>query len=182
MQAALLRPKAAHRRGLLYPLLIIAAISVIIFSAMGAAALAGWLPRAESAPQKQSNAQNLQRVADSRDAPATCRECGVVASIAPVEVKGKTNGVGMIAGGVAGALVGNQIGRGNGNALATVGGAAGGAFAGNEVEKHVKKSVRYKIKVRMNDGTYRTTYQKTAPRLAVGDKVRINNGHLSRIG
>jgi outer membrane lipoprotein SlyB len=182
MQAALLRPKAPNRKGLLYPLLILAAISVIIFSAMGAAALAGWLPRAESAPQKQSAVQNVQRVADSREAPAACRDCGVVSSIAPVEVKGKTNGVGMIAGGVAGALVGNQIGRGNGNTIATIGGAAGGAYAGNEVEKHVKKSVRYKIKVRMNDGTYRTTYQTAAPRLAVGDKVRISNGHVSRIG
>jgi outer membrane lipoprotein SlyB len=108
-------------------------------------------------------------------------DCGVVTSIVPVEVKGKTNGLGMIAGGVAGALVGNQIGSGNGNAVATVGGAAGGAYAGNEVEKRVKKSVRYKVRVRMPDGTYRTTYEPNA-HLAVGDKVKIENGRAAKIG
>jgi outer membrane lipoprotein SlyB len=114
-------------------------------------------------------------------APA-CADCGVVASIAPVEVKGRTNGLGLIAGGVTGALVGNQIGHGNGNALATIGGAAGGAFAGNEIEKHVKKSVQYKVRVRMPDGTFRTTYQSAAPAFAVGDKVKVSNGRVVKTG
>lgn len=48
MQAALVRTKRAGRRGMLYPLLVITAISVIIFSALGAAALAGWLPGSDS--------------------------------------------------------------------------------------------------------------------------------------
>jgi hypothetical protein len=48
MPAALLTSKTSSQKGWLYPLLIIAAISVIIFSVLGAAAIAGWLPRAES--------------------------------------------------------------------------------------------------------------------------------------
>ena len=218
MQAALLRTKASNPRGLLYPLLVIAAISVIIFSVLGAAAIAGWLPRAQSGnpsateqplPQAQGalaapsvergadyrvadnrtagyrgadNRAADSRTADSRAAAPACPECGVVASIAPVEVKGRTNGLGLIAGGVTGALVGNQIGHGNGNALATIGGAAGGAFAGNEIEKHVKKSVQYKVRVRMPDGTFRTTYQSTAPAFAVGDKVKVSNGRVVKTG
>ena len=79
MQAALLQSKTSHRRGVLYPLLVIAAISVIIFSAIGAASLAGWLPRANSpahapGPQKRSEqierrttfAPDLERVAEGR--------------------------------------------------------------------------------------------------------------------
>lgn len=189
MQAALLRAKKPGRRGLLYPLLIIAAVAVIIFSAIGAAALIGWLPRAQSetpnqGAQKQSEYEQPQNVAQQRDRAAaarnvSCADCGVVASITPVEVKGNANGVGLIAGGIAGALLGNQIGRGAGNALATVGGAAGGAYAGNEVEKRVNKSVRYKVSVHMDDGSYRTSYQSTQPVLRVGDKVRVRNGHVA---
>jgi len=182
MQAALLTSKTSSQKGWLYPLLIIAAISVIIFSVLGAAAIAGWLPRAESTT---GPAQYAERSADSRSGERkaiACAECGVVDSIVPVEVKGETHGVGMIAGGVTGALVGNQIGRGNGNAVATIGGAAGGAYAGNEIEKQVKKSVRYKVRVRMPDGTYRTTYQSAAPGFAVGDKVRVSNGQVVKPG
>jgi outer membrane lipoprotein SlyB len=105
-----------------------------------------------------------------------------VDSIVPVEAKGETHGLGMIAGGVTGALVGNQIGRGNGNAVATIGGAAGGAYAGNEIEKHMKKSVHYKVMIRMPDGTYRTTYQSAAPGFAVGDKVKVSNGQAVKPG
>jgi len=195
MPAALLTSKTSSQKGWLYPLLIIAAISVIIFSVLGAAAIAGWLPRAESttgpAQYAERNADSRidhrgdGRIADSRPGerkPVACAECGVVDSIAPVEVKGETHGVGMIAGGVTGALIGNQIGRGNGNAIATIGGAAGGAYAGNEIEKHVKKTVRYKVRVRMPDGTYRTTYQPVAPGFAVGDKVRVSNGQVVKPG
>lgn len=215
MQAALLTTKASPPRGVLYPLLVIAAISVIVFSILGAAAIAGWLPRAQSVgdrplPQQETPvtapsgeratdyrfadnhgdgpvAANGARAADRRTTDtrrmaAACVECGVVEAIAPVEVKGQTNGLGMIAGGVTGALVGNQVGRGNGNALATIGGAAGGAFAGNEIEKHVKKSVEYKIRVRMPDGTFRTVYQPAAPAFAVGDKVKVANGRVVKPG
>ncbi len=204
MQAALLTTKASNQRGLLYPLLVIAAISVIIFSVLGAAAIAGWLPRADSTIEKLSGppttaapnsrsergtGRNNQRAAAQNPPPSAqndrkvaCTECGVVASIHKVEVKGRTNGLGIIAGGVTGALIGNQVGRGNGNAIATVGGAAGGAFAGNELEKHFKKDTRYEVRVRLNDGTYRTTYDSSPPGYAIGDKVKVSNGRVVKTG
>lgn len=67
MQAALLRSKRAGRRGVLYPLLVIVAISVIIFSALGAAALAGWLPGGEwmRAPERKSGQRSESMQAGS---------------------------------------------------------------------------------------------------------------------
>ena len=203
MQAALLTTKAADQRGILYPLLVVAAISVIIFSVLGAAAIVGWLPRSESSTDKASaldNAapgtpreratgrsnlrmmteQNSPRLANNHT--AACAECGVVASIEKTEVKARTNGVEMIAGGVTGALVGSQIGNGDGNAIATVGGGAGGAFAGNELEKHLKKDTYYKMRVRMDDGTYRTTFSSSPPGYAIGDKVKVTNGRVAKSG
>jgi two-component system response regulator GlrR len=108
-------------------------------------------------------------------------DCGVVDAINAVEVKGKGTGLGMIAG-VTGALIGNEIGRGNGNAVATIAGAAGGAYTGNEIEKNMKKSVRYQVRVRMDDGTYRTLYQSSAPAFAVGEKVKVVNGQVVAAG
>ncbi len=88
----------------------------------------------------------------------------------------------MAAGGITGALVGNQIGRGSGNTVATIAGAAGGAFAGNEIEKNMKKSPRYQVRVHMNDGTYRTIHQSSAPAFSVGEKVKIVNGQVVSLG
>jgi outer membrane lipoprotein SlyB len=102
----------------------------------------------------------------------------VVESITPVEVRGSGTGLGMAAGGITGALLGNQVGRGSGNTVATIAGAAGGAFAGNEIEKNMKKAVRYRVRVRMNDGTYRTIYQSSAPAFSVGEKVKVANGQV----
>lgn len=207
MHTRLMNMKILSRHGLLYPMLVIAAVSVIIFSALGVATMTGWLPRAESTatspphaeatgagataaasppatmPRREAmgDARSTSRArtrvaANGRD--AACADCGVVESINQVEVKGSGSGLGMVAGGLTGALLGNQIGRGNGNAVATIAGAAGGAFAGNEIEKNMKKGVRYQVRVRMDDGTNRTTYQSSAPAVAVGDKVRIVNGQV----
>jgi len=176
METKLLGKSLLARNGLLYPMLVIAAISVIIFSAFGVATMTGLLPRAESMSDPQAVAQSRNGIADVDKA---CANCGVVESITPVEVRAAHgSGLGMIAGGVTGALLGNMIGRGNGNAVATVAGAAGGAYAGNEIEKNTKKSQRYQVRVRMNDGTYRTTTQSSLPAFSVGEKVKVVNGQI----
>ena len=185
MKTGMLNMKILSRNGLLYPLLVIAAISVIIFSALGVATMTGFLPRAESMNDAHlydthPNAQSRSRMGGNVN--ATCANCGVVESIAPVEVKGSGSGLGMVAGGLTGALIGNQIGRGNGNTVTTIAGAAGGAFAGNEIEKNMQKAVRYQVRVRMQDGTLRTSYQSSAPAFAVGDKVRIVKGQVVAVG
>jgi outer membrane lipoprotein SlyB len=187
MESSMLNMKVLNRNGLLYPMLVIAAISVIVFSALGVATMTGLLPRAESTPAAQAAKNDARALPPSGahitgNASPACGNCGVVESIVPVEVKGGGSGLGMVAGGVTGALVGNQAGRGRGNALATIAGAAGGAFAGNEIEKNVKKSVHYQVWVRMHDGTSRTSSLSSAPAFAVGDKVKVVNGQLIERG
>ena len=176
MQTRIFGKKLLDRTGILYPMLVIAAVSVIIFSAFGVATMTGLLPRAESMNDPRAMAQPRNHIASNQD--ATCSNCGVVESITPVEVRGSGTGLGMAAGGITGALLGNQIGRGGGNTVATIAGAAGGAFAGNEIEKNMKKAVRYQVRVRMNDGTYRTLNQAAAPAFGVGEKVKVVNGQV----
>ncbi len=183
-----------RNRGILYPMLVIAAVSVIIFSALGVASLTGLIPAAQSnsvqqpEPQPKMQPQSGQppakpaRAAPTLIAAGACDNCGVVSAINAIEVKGQSSGLGVVAGGVTGALIGNQIGRGGGNTVATIAGAAGGAYAGNEIEKNMKKAVRYRIRVRMNDGTFRTTYQSSAPAFSVGEKVKVVNGQVVSLG
>ncbi len=149
------------------PIVKIAAVAVIIFSAVGVGMMTGIIPGASSRNAAQ-------------DAARDCPSCGVVESIKLVELKGEGSGAGAVAGGVLGAVVGNEIGAGRGKTLATVAGAAGGAYAGNEVEKNVKKSTYFRITVRMNNGGVRTITQKTDPGFKSGDSVRIENGALVR--
>ncbi|MBI5911069.1 MAG: glycine zipper 2TM domain-containing protein [Betaproteobacteria bacterium] len=167
----------------IHPLVLGAAASVIIVSLVGAAAIGGLLPNARS-DKTDSPAQTSTPAADSARHGVTrpaaresaCATCGTVESIHTVELKGNATGLGAVAGGVTGAVVGNQIGRGNGNTAMTILGAAGGALAGNEIEKNVKKHYSYRVTVRMDDGSFRTVSQSSAPAVAVGERVRVVNG------
>ena len=109
---------------------------------------------------------------DRQVAAATCRECGVVDSVTAVKVQGQNNGVGAVAGGVGGALVGNRIAGGHNRTLGGVVGAVGGGLLGNAIEKHERTSTAYDVKVHMDDGSWRTVRESTAP--AVGEKVRVD--------
>jgi outer membrane lipoprotein SlyB len=156
----------------LHPLVAGAAVTVMVFSALGIAAISGILPGALS-----------QKGGDVAPAPAAqkaaaCPSCGTVDSIRAVEVRGESTGLGAVAGGVTGAVVGHQMGNGRGNTAMTALGAAGGAYAGNEIEKNVKTHVVYRVTVRMDDGSFRTVSQASAPAFAVGDKVRLVQGAL----
>ena len=125
-------------------------------------------PRAD----RDADVNESQRVRHEQQvAAAGCPECGVVESIDAVEVQGKTNGVGAVAGGVGGALVGNRIAGGNNRTLGGVVGAVGGGLLGNAIEKHQRKETVFDVHVRMSDGTLRTVRESTSP--AVGEKVRV---------
>ncbi len=172
------RSGADKRPGILYPLMLIAAIAVIIFSVAGIATMMGWLPGVESKTEPAAKAPPAVKSGASRprvvsSSAAACGDCGVVESIRAVESKGKGSGLGAIGGAVVGGILGNQVGRGDGRTAATVVGAGAGAYAGNEIEKNANKSVIYQVRVRMNDGTYRTFRERAQPALAVGQKVRI---------
>ena len=159
----------SSRPKLLYPALIVAAVSVTLLSLTGVAAMTGMLPGAH-AEQEQA-----------RLAATQCANCGTVESVRLVEYRGEASGVGAVAGGVAGALLGNQVGHGNGRTAMTLVGGAGGAYLGNEVEKSTKRSSGYQIKVRMSDGGMRTLNQRDVPDVRSGDRVRIANGSIVQV-
>lgn len=166
------------RAGMLYPLMLIAAITVIVFSLAGIATMMGWLPGAQSQSEPADKDRPAPPPATERSrapasGPAACADCGVIESIRTVEVRGEGTGVGAVSGALVGGILGNQVGSGRGRTAATVVGAGAGAYAGHEIEKNVKKSVRYQIRVRMNDGTYRTLHERAQPAYAVGQKVRV---------
>ena len=99
-------------------------------------------------------------------------------SVTKVNVKGKPNYLGAIAGGVAGAALGNQIGKGDGNTAATVIGAVGGAVAGREVEKRVRSNTVYDVVVKLNDTSSKTVRFESDPGFKAGSKVKVSGDTL----
>lgn len=185
------------RTNLLYPLMLIAAVTVIVFSIVGIATMMGWLPSAQSksdaAPRSEAVVSRESTPAPARPsaadavnapvgAPPACANCGVIESIRVVETKGEGSGLGAVTGGVVGGILGNQVGGGSGRTVMTVVGAGAGAYAGHEIEKNVKRSTQYQIRVRMQDGSYRTFYQQSQPALGIGQKVRVTERGLAAAG
>ena len=164
----------------------IAGIAVTVFSAVGIAAIMGWIPTSTSSPStlaKQSTARakpaaGAYSAAEQARAQARvrCAECGVVESVREIGTKGEGSGIGAVGGAVVGGVLGHQIGSGRGQDIATVVGAVGGAVAGNEIEKHVKSSKSYEITVRFEDGSSRVIHEASAPAWRTGDRVKVING------
>lgn len=170
----------------------IAGIAVTVFSAVGIAAIMGWIPTSTSSPSenialaKQPTAPAKPAAARAQTAPvqvagntsakAKCAECGVVESVREIETKGEGSGLGAVGGAVVGGVLGHQVGGGSGQKIATVVGAVGGAMAGNEVEKRVKSSKSYEITVRFEDGSSRVIHEASAPSWRTGDRVKVING------
>ncbi len=142
------------------PLVIIAAISVIIFSLVGIATITGQLTavnpeiigsaarsketgiKPNITPifvEKRAATQNIEQA-------KPCANCAVVDSIIVKKVKGDGSGVGRIPGGVA-----------DGQTAATS---------------------AYLVKVRMDDGTYHVVSQQNQPAFHVGEKVKIVKGTI----
>lgn len=178
-------------QGRTHPIFIAAGVAVLLFSLIGAAALTGLLPNAntrEASADVRALAQSHAGAGPGRMLPAepapvrdkqaapACTNCGVIEAIRPVEMKGDSTGLGAVAGGVAGGLVGNQFGRGGTRTLLTIGGAAGGAFAGDAIEKNVKKRTAWRVTVRLDNGVRKTLSQAAQPPFAVGERVRIVDG------
>jgi len=109
-----------------------------------------------------------------------CTNCGSIESIRELTQAGAGSGLGAVLGGVAGGLLGSQVGGGNGKTLTAVLGAAGGAYAGHQIEKSRNETKHYEISVRMADGTLRSVTEDSLPAWRIGDRVRLDNGRLSR--
>jgi outer membrane lipoprotein SlyB len=89
--------------------------------------------------------------------------------------------VGTVLGGLAGGVIGHQIGSGRGNTAATIAGAIGGAVVGNEIEKKQVEGSRYRITVRLDSGSALIVDDTRDVNLRVGDRVRVEDGHIHRI-
>jgi outer membrane lipoprotein SlyB len=190
-----------------HALVWIAGIAVTAFSALGIAAIMGWVPtsmgqrdevvaKVEPAPRASSKpaparvrAPEAAKADAPRPAPlpvasaipaakAVCAECGVVESVRTIDSKGDGTGLGAVGGAVVGGVVGNQIGHGTGKTVATVAGAVGGAVAGHQIEKYVKSGKSYEIVVRLENGSSQVIHEAKAPAWQTGDRVRIVNGAL----
>jgi len=89
---------------------------------------------------------------------------------------------GTVIGGLAGGVIGHQIGSGRGKSAATVAGTIGGAVVGNEIEKRQHQATpRYRITVRLDSGSTLIVEEARDLNLRVGDRVRIEDGHIYRI-
>ncbi len=137
------------------PLVIIAVISLIIFSLVGIAAITGQITVVNSetsglaaSPEEKSIKSNITPIFVEKRASAPkverskpCANCAVVDSIIVNEVKGDSGGVGVLPGNVAGGQTATMS--------------------------------TYLVKVRMYDGSYRVVSQQDQPVFQVGEKVKI---------
>ena len=168
----------------IHPLMWVAGIALIVFSAVGIAAFMDWMPGSAAkqgdaplaAKLENPRAAGTPRTAARTPVAAICAECGVVQSVHEMKVKGDASGVGVVGGAVVGGVLGNQVGRGDGKKIATVIGAVGGAVAGNEIEKRVKAGKSYDITVRFEDGSSRVINEANPPSWRTGDRVKVVNG------
>jgi len=95
-------------------------------------------------------------------------------------IGGSGIGAGAVIGGVVGGVLGHQVGSGTGKDVATAAGVVGGAVVGHQIEKRTKQQDEYRIRVRLDNGGYQTVMQQSIADLRVGDRVRIENGRVSR--
>ena len=169
-----------RRQEILYPAMLIAAISVIVFSMVGIAAMTGLIPSTVSgyrmdrdaprpAPQREATRAPQAAAAQSRKPAAdACADCGVVESIRSLQRQGE----GAAVGGVPGKQAGVTVPDGN------VAGAGAGMYAGKDDERAVNARVTYQVRLKMGDGSHRNVYQALEPRVAVGQRVRVSDGQL----
>lgn len=95
----------------------------------------------------------------------------------------RSSTAGAVIGGIAGAVVGNQIGGGSGRALATAAGAVGGAVVGNNVGSRNRTEVHetFRVSIQLDNGGVRAYDVPSPGDLRVGDRVRVQDGQISRV-
>ena len=149
------------------PLIIIAAVSMIIFIIVGIAAIIYQIQAANSTTGEPAARgflesgikPNIMPIVEKRastqimEQAKPCANCGVVDSITVNEAKGAK---------------GDR-------------GAANSAYTGHEIEKNVNQTVTHQVKVRMDNGTYRVVLQQDQPIFHVGEKVKIVKGTVVQL-
>ena len=141
----------------IHPLMAGAAVSVVLVSLLGAAAITGVLPnshadigntqrvavqpapiepiRATAQQNTDHNAVVHHHVARQVETTQQVAKAPAQPQAAPAAPAAKNSPVGIGIGAVVGGLLGNQVGSGDGKTLATIAGAVGGGYIGNEIAK-----------------------------------------------
>lgn len=181
-----------------HPLVITAAVAVILASGIAIASMTGLLPSGNAKMSDQEIAQMEQETAAkeeasankaaskpvaSKSAPvqkaASCNTCGRVVEIRQRTIQGEGSGIGAVAGGVVGGLLGNQIGGGNGKKVATAAGVVGGAVLGNKIEKDRNSTAQYDVIVQYDTGGSDVFSFSSPPSWQSGDRVKVVNGQIT---
>lgn len=154
------------RSRLLFPLMAAAALSVVVFSGIGVAAITGNLPLARTGnPAGEfsfKGSKAAAKVHKSLHAAATpCTTCGRVQSIEAMtpDALAAASGGPLVMRDPNGASANNLSAPDTGN--------AGTGFV---------------VKLRMDDGTMRVIQEHIKPRFSVGQRVRLMNGLVLTIG
>jgi uncharacterized protein YcfJ len=138
----------------IHPLMAVAAVSVVLVSLLGAAAITGILPSSRAGvgdtprvavqsgpvdPVRASAQRNTEHNSVVHHHPDRQVETSQQVAVAPAQPQAapaaKNSPVGIGIGAVVGGLLGNQVGSGDGKTLATIAGAVGGGYIGNEIAK-----------------------------------------------
>lgn len=188
-----------------HPLIITAAVAVILACGIAIASMTGLLPNSQANMSDDEIAQMEEKArleeevkaneeaaaakkaaakpAASKPAPiqtaATCSTCGRVVEVRQRTVQGEGSGIGAVAGGVVGGLLGNQIGGGNGKKVATAAGVVGGAVLGNKIEKDRNSSTQFDVVVQYDTGGSDVFSFSSAPSWQSGDRVKVVNGQIT---
>lgn len=102
---------------------------------------------------------------DSRSASSSSSSSTVYGVIDAIETVHRMVGSGIDAGTVIGGAAG---------------GVAGDTMADHETEKKNRQQDTYHVRVRLDNGDYQTLTQQSIAGLRVGDRIRIENDHVSR--
>jgi outer membrane lipoprotein SlyB len=133
------------------------------------------------APNLSSNSYEARSVGEVRRI-----ERGTIESYRWVEIQGRKNGVGTLAGAGIGAAAGSTIGSGRGrgaeNVIGAIGGALLGGLIGSSIEKSTSKQSGFEYVIRTESGALVSIVQADTQPLPEGAPVLIHfSGSRSRV-
>jgi outer membrane lipoprotein SlyB len=157
---------------------VAAAATIAVLIALGA--FTGMLPntRRPMLPDEGPLARGELKPAQ----PGTCALCGTIESVRTVEVYDEPSaGAADPKNGAetAGAGPGGAIASGAASMLDSLGGFVPGSATDN-TERNLRKRFVWRVTLRMDDGSFRAISLSAPPAFAVGEKVRVVEGHLVR--
>ena len=86
------RERPVEGRGLLYPMMVIAAIAVIVFSILGMASIMGWMPSGLVSRAAAATVDAAEIDTARSGVTFECAECGVIESMRELERSEGTRG------------------------------------------------------------------------------------------